>query len=540
MTSLEKLQAAFRARHSNRDETPDLPQPSVTDLPPAYADDTRRWQEFLKKQIPGVRPEARAIVLRHRKPCRSRNGQNENCECPKWGQPKGAGGKARFSLYARTWKLANQRIEEYCDARDKKKVREQERDQEWDQIHHYSRKSLVDGIAEYLEFSRSTKRQRRENESTDDVLGKVRSQRDDLLEFLKEYNAKRKGQETVRYFDQLTFELLQYEWRKYWPVSTPDSINNYRGRFIRLLHFAQERHWMKDTRRNDHQGRCQCIAHQLAQVKSLGDGSKKMPFNDQPELHGDDSEWQMKYLYKACAQLNTDARPNIGIRMENFIRISRYSGARISDVSLMEKCAVDTLGVWTYQPLKTKYTTGVWVSVQLPPSVVRELRQMPAAADTHRDYFFWTKQSSEQNAADPWFRDLADLWPLVDKEAGLEAFVDEQGRQHWGIHDAFSNQLVAVSSHTFRNTFAVCGRIAGMTFARLAECIGDTERIVKKHYARYTRGVANAIAQDVRQTWPEKDRLEYQKLVAAVRQYEATAAPLAGPESLVSASQRQP
>jgi len=528
MTRLEKLQEASRDRHSDADFLQSVGIEPATVTP--ATDNAHVWNAFLAKQNRSKRPEVYPIVLRHKKTCRTHKGQNPKCECPKWAQPKGGGPESRFSLYCSTWTMANKRVKEYCDARDEERARNVERNLEWDANHHYQRKPLDVGFEEYLKFIKSGKRPRGENESPDPSIKKIESMRDDFFEFLRDYNSTRQGDDVIAYFHQIDFNLLQNEWRPTWAeqgLIEASTINNYVGRICRVLHFAQQEHWMMDTRKmiTGSKGRaiCECIAHKLPLREDVAHNIK-MPFNDLPEDNGGDAEWQMKLLYAACPLLNDRYRPHAGVRLENFIRVMRYSGARIIDVANMAVRALDAKGIWTYQPIKTKYTTGVWVSIQLPPDVVRPLREMPRF---HPAYFFLQQKSgkfpTEQNAPDPWHEDIAALWPLVHKRAGLEAFSDSKGN-HWGIIDAFANRRMAVSSHSFRNTFAVCSYMKGLTWARIAECMGDTEAIVKRHYNRYTRGKINAVAADVQATWTEEQRQEQRMLETAVQSFESPAA----------------
>src|ERR1019366_4598099 len=110
----------------------------------------------------------------------------------------------------------------------------------------------------------------------------------------------------------------------------------------------------------------------------------------------------------------------------------RYSGARISDTALMARTAIDENGFWRYQALKNKN----WCEVQLPPHVVELLRTLPSAPDSNPHYYFWSGDSRKQNAADPWQRDLASLWPLVEaKRAQFHRFKDADGIERLGIRD---------------------------------------------------------------------------------------------------------
>jgi|SRR5579871_3000064 len=129
---------------------------------------------------------------------------------------------------------------------------------------------------------------------------------------------------------------------------------------------------------------------------------------------------------------------------------------------------------------------------------------LPDAADSQPDYFFWSGKSEKKNAADPWQRDLATLWPLVDtKRAQFHRFKDGEGIVRLSIRDDITGNLVKLGSHLFRNTFTVARRVYSlMGWDRIAQLIGDDQRTVEVHYGPYTEDVKESIAADLRQSFP--------------------------------------
>jgi hypothetical protein len=464
-----------------------------------------KWTEFLIKQTPGIRPEAKAIVLRHAKTCKHQDG-SEECECSKWMYVRGE--RERFPLFVRNWAAARERVKEYCDRRDVKMVRELQRAEEWDAEHSYQRMLLTDGIQLMIQAKLTAKDTTR-NLGRDVATSKIATISKHFFAFLDRYNRSRPSAEPIRYFDQITTGLLQDQWRPTWPARTFNTKFNYRTNVIHIFHYAMDQHWMPDTRKLGGDGKCQCVACRMLALTGKGDVQSKLPFNMPDKVHTS-PEWQMRYILDACKKLKSDVRPHLGQRLAALIEVGSWGGARISDTSLMARSAVDlNTGSWTYQPLKTRNTSKKWVTTQLPPHVCQLLRELPAAADSDPDYFFWTGKSLEQNAADPWHDDLSQLWALVDKRAGIRQHKNDKGQMVWGIRDPKQGgRWSKVSFHSFRNTFAVRCRMSGMSFARIGELIGDTEQTVKDHYAHYTEGVMNATTADLRQTWPTRQHEE--------------------------------
>jgi integrase len=517
--NLDAMQAEMRGRHivASTTETSEPTLPEICSTSDPELPYSRDWETFLADQVPGARPDAVAYVLRHKPSCKgTKKYGDKRCECPKWGYVNRE--RNRFSLFTNHWEIAEARIAQYRDRRDVAAVREQQRAAEWDAIHSYKRMKIADGVPLLINAKLTGKVAMMDEAGKirDIATSKIRTYINHLQNFLKTYNAAHPNAAPVEYFDQITTALLQDHWRPTWTATTINSKNNQRTYVISVFHYAMEQHWMPDTRKMGLQGGCQCIACKLHPVDGVALTQPKLPF-DMPSKKHRHPEWQTRHILAACKKLNSESRPHCGTRLAALIQVGLWSGARIVDAVLMAKSAVDLeTGMWSFQPLKTRNRTGKTVTTQLPPHVCQLLRDLPAA-DSHPAYFFWTGDSTPQNGPDPWHRDLAMLWPLVDEQAQVHRYLVTKGKTReqdvwaWGMQDpAKGNRWSKVSFHSFRNTFAVRCRIsgAGMSFTRIAELLGDSEAIVIKHYAPYTQGVEDAVTKDLRSTWPEQSKHE--------------------------------
>lgn len=436
----------------------------------------------------GPRPDVKVVVVRHsrgKKKCLFQRKENDKrCRCARYVYV--AKERLRVPLGTGDHALAAQRAEEYADLRDITRVRQLQRDQEWDAVHSFQRVEVADGFDRFISAKQTAKDSDR-NES-DDVLSKYRTMKKQFLAFLANYNGMVPEVDRVYSFDQITHELLQDHWRPTWTARSYWSKVKYRDNVISLFHYAQSNRWMIDARKKGMNNQCECIACRMPRVQGKADVQPKLPFNRLPRKHGGDREWQFREILDAALnRFATPERPAQGRRLATFLHVMRYSGARISDVALMARTAIDENGYWRYKALKNKR----WCEVQLPPHVIDLLRVLPAAPDSHPDYFFWSGDSERQNAADPWQRDMALLWPLVDaRRAEFHQFKDADGIERLGIRDDITGNMVKLGSHLFRNTFTVACRVySRMGWDRIAQLIGDDQRTVEQHYGPYTEDV---------------------------------------------------
>jgi len=141
------------------------------------------------------------------------------------------------------------------------------------------------------------------------------------------------------------------------------------------------------------------------------------------------------------------------IQVNAFILTMRFSGLRISDVTML---AVDTLQGNRLRLYTAK--TGAAVSILLPDYVANALRSVP---HSNPNYFFWSGKSKMHAAISLWRKRLSEVF----KKA----------------------KIVDAHSHRFRDTFSVSLLENGMSLDNLATLLGNSVKIVEKHYSPWVK-----------------------------------------------------
>ena len=147
------------------------------------------------------------------------------------------------------------------------------------------------------------------------------------------------------------------------------------------------------------------------------------------------------------------------------VLLMRYSGLRISDATMLsvDKLNGDRLSLRTRKVSKD-------VSVLLPKVVVDALRAIKPTSPTH---FFWNGTSTLHSVTDL-YRDH--YLRRVFKGAKLE------GQPH---------------PHQLRHTFAASLLSAGTSVENVATLLGNTPRVVWKHYAAWVKSRQDALDEAV-------------------------------------------
>lgn len=448
--------------------------------------------------VVGHRPDAWVIVLRHTRgadKCTfTRKENDERCKCPRWMSVKGEG---RIPLGTGDKIEAEIRVKQYQDCRDETKQEELQLKRRMRADYGYTPMKIDAGFDTIIGTV---------DEGSVDVIGKLNTMKKQLLAFL--------APQRVEFFHQLTFELLEHQWRKVWTADTYNTETTFLSNLVFVLHTAQSYGWMVDERKPGAEG-CECIACRMEPASGAAEVQSKVPFNQRRKLHGGDSDWQFKVIVRSClARFGavSKRRPNQARRLATFMHVMRYTGARISDVALMARNAVNLeTGLWQFLPLKTQRTCKKprWVRTYLPPHVRELLRTLPEGVNADPAYFFLPKREADakpQTAANPWTNDFAALWPLVDAEAEFEHFADGD-KQVIGIKDWITGKMVAVGSHFFRNTYVVNCRLQKppMDWDRIGLLIGDDGKTVKDHYGPYTVDEQESIADDLARMFPAEN-----------------------------------
>ncbi len=144
-----------------------------------------------------------------------------------------------------------------------------------------------------------------------------------------------------------------------------------------------------------------------------------------------------------------------GEDLADFITVSCYTGLRISDVCAfhIDRLEGDACRVQTKK-------NGVHVYQKLPLSLVKRIEWQ---AEKHGPLIFGGHQTTNPNVwSDLWRRKLNRLWNLCGP---------------WKEKP---------TPHRFRHTFArMLLQTPGVSLRDVAEALGDTEEIVRKHYAAW-------------------------------------------------------
>lgn len=167
---------------------------------------------------------------------------------------------------------------------------------------------------------------------------------------------------------------------------------------------------------------------------------------------------ELQKIHEACE------RP----RLRAFVFLLQYSGLRISDAVKLERASLrdGRLHLATQK-------TGARVYLPLPPFAVAALELVESKS---RRYFFWSGEGKLSSATGNWRADLAALF----KKANVKG-----------------------NPHKFRHTFATTLLANGTPVDRVAMLLGNSPKIVEKHYSHWVQARQDALEADVRKTWPK-------------------------------------
>jgi integrase/recombinase XerD len=166
-------------------------------------------------------------------------------------------------------------------------------------------------------------------------------------------------------------------------------------------------------------------------------------------------------------------------RMRALVLLMRFSGLRISDAV---GCQIEWVRDGRVQLLATK--NGARIDVPLPPYVISALDEIPAMSDL---YFFWTGRSALATATKHWQAKFLKVFRGAEIQKG--------------------------HAHRFRDTFAVEMLNRGETLHAVAEALGDSYEVTKRHYNPWSKERQARLDKAVSGGWqsdPVLQRLEAQ------------------------------
>lgn len=207
-----------------------------------------------------------------------------------------------------------------------------------------------------------------------------------------------------------------------------------------FIKFCVKRKWLAEN-----------IAEDLAAPEGSSIPANRGPFTDA----------ELGRIYAACDALGGPTAPGPGYRnwsgedIKDFLMLSIYTGLRISDVATFDITRRLKGNDVFLRMHKTKKELYSWI----PDWLVERLH---ARAKLHGAMMFQCGESTQMRTiAEQWRKRLAKVFKLAGK-------FDEQP-----------------TPHRFRHTFVRILLESGVPIADAAELIGDTEAIVRQHYAKW-------------------------------------------------------
>ena len=181
---------------------------------------------------------------------------------------------------------------------------------------------------------------------------------------------------------------------------------------------------------------------------------------------------EMTAILTAC---DNYTNPNNGNTNRNaqilkaFVLVLRHSGLRIRDVVTLTRDRVKDGKLLLYTA-----KTGTPVHVPLPPEALTALETIKSDS-----YYFWSGEGKPKT-----------------RVGNFQAMLTAVGKVA---------NVPNVHAHRFRDTFAVELLLAGVPTERVAMLLGNTVRIVERHYSPWIAARQDQLEDDVRRTWTAND-----------------------------------
>jgi integrase len=181
------------------------------------------------------------------------------------------------------------------------------------------------------------------------------------------------------------------------------------------------------------------------------------------------SEEELKKVWKALDEEYLVKHPGsselVKKKIRAFILVMLYSGVRISDAVLLKKEKIKDGMLFLYT-----HKTKVPVRVPLPDEAIKAL-----AACGDGEFYFTTGKGKVKTWTTEWEERLKKVFVL----AGMPA----------------------AHSHMLRDTFAMRLLVQGVPLETVAALLGNTVKVVEKHYSPWVQARQTNLEESVRRSW---------------------------------------
>jgi integrase len=154
-------------------------------------------------------------------------------------------------------------------------------------------------------------------------------------------------------------------------------------------------------------------------------------------------------------------------RIDAFVKVLRWTGLRIRDVVQLKRSQVsgDRITIRTHKNKKP-------VKLIMHPSLKSGLESVK----NQGEYFFWSGLGNPKSCVGDWQRTFRRLSEVA------------------GVH---------IHAHRWRHTFATDLLSKGVPVSEVAAILGNSTRIVEKHYAQWIESRQTALEEAMKRTWAE-------------------------------------
>jgi integrase len=207
--------------------------------------------------------------------------------------------------------------------------------------------------------------------------------------------------------------------------------------------------------------------------RDIDKAQQRLPFTDD----------ELKRMYDACPKYgNTPKHKWTGEDVADFISLSIYTGLRISDVALFQIDRMNASGEIRVRTTKAGTHVYTWVPQWLQDRI-------RARAKVHGSFIFGEHTTKDLDViTEGWRRKLQNVWELCGP---------------WKVEP---------TPHRFRHTFArILLQKPGVTVRDVAELLGNTEEMIRKHYGAWVPERQERLTRILREAFDDKPK---PKLVA--------------------------